>query len=110
MATSQNTTRSITDSEFVSEFKPIQNHIFNDANYGGCLFGTTGAEFEYVQSIMAEQPLRIWTLHDDWSISSGIHSVNRAGYLVTQIPAEENVNYEIFDEDIEEDGSFSGDE
>jgi hypothetical protein len=77
---------------FIQRFRPIVNHINPNASfdfgYGGCIFETYGAEYEFVR---AQNPRRIWTLIEaDGGLyaESGFHFVNRLGYFVSETPLE----------------------
>jgi hypothetical protein len=64
------------------EFKPITNpHA--DHGYNRCLFETYGAELNFVRS----QPKdRVWTVLDNGTVVSGMRTIDRVGYIVTEIP------------------------
>ncbi|MFM7131804.1 MAG: hypothetical protein ACKO0V_20860 [bacterium] len=79
----------MTEDEFDNEFHLITNHINPWAGWavddrGGCLFETYGPEFDYVRR---SDLSRVWTLIDgedgDMYLVSGLHDVNRVGYLIT---------------------------
>lgn len=79
--------------EFEKHFKPIHNFLTEDED--NKMFETYGAEVEFVKS---ESPDRIWTytqVEMGSAIYNGWHFVNRLGYFVTEIPAEEGVDYQI---------------
>lgn len=80
---------------FFEVFKPIRNHIDDNASWDGCMFETFGDELEFVRRQPAE---RIWTIFeadDGLAISNGYHLVNRIGYLVSRIASEAETDYEI---------------
>jgi hypothetical protein len=78
------------------KYRPIANHINPDAAWStdddnGMMFETYGEELEFV----ASQPdQNVWTWVDGdtgtWLVN-GFHLVNRIGYLITEIPCEEEL-------------------
>lgn len=77
---------------FIERFRPIVNYIVPNApfdfGYGGCMFETFGAEFEYVR---AQNPDCVWTLIEEDGVlfvSSGLRFVNRLGYFVSETPVQ----------------------
>jgi hypothetical protein len=83
----------ITWKEFEERFKPIKNHLSNDPDE--IMFETYGDEIEFVQKT---DNRHIWTYGDgDYCsfVSSGYHYINRIGYYITEIPWEENKEYQI---------------
>lgn len=80
----------LTEDEFDGQYSPIANHINPSAGWaydegGGCLFETHGEEFDFVRRY---DPRKVWTLVDgddgDMYLVSGLHFVNRVGYLLTK--------------------------
>ena len=75
--------------QWKEEFKPLINHLDEHASVDGYLFMPYGDQWEFVRGFDNE---RIWTLiisdlEDDstlWEIISGVHIVNREGYLITE--------------------------
>lgn len=71
------------------QFKPVTNHIDDNAGYDGCLFETYGPEYAFIAELAESQPNRVWTLLDsdgeDLDIVAGWHFVNRLGYFVTEV-------------------------
>jgi hypothetical protein len=91
----------LTWEEFEAAFKPIKNHIDENASYDGYMFETYGKELEYVRSVCAEKQGCVWTLYCEGeysAIQDGMHLVNRMGYFVTELPAAPDKFY-IVDED-----------
>lgn len=94
----ETTYKKITEEQFDLDFKLFENHIDLNASFDGYLFETYGLEMLYVRE-MAEQN-RVITIietdgdelnEDDDTIPnmyyvSGMHHVNRIGYLITQNP------------------------
>jgi hypothetical protein len=75
---------------WVEEFKPIVNPFRDDAEIDGYVFATHGEEQAFVRS---QPPENVWTFvvcdgprSATWLIASGVHWVNRMGYLVTARP------------------------
>lgn len=92
--------RHIDEDTFIERFRPQPNPLDLTASVdfgdGGCLFSAAGKEFRHV---LAQDPHTLWTLveGDDGSlfIESGLHIVNRLGYLVTARPFEDGVAYSV---------------
>jgi hypothetical protein len=75
---------------WVKEFRPIVNPFRDDAEIDGYVFATHGEEYAFVRR---QPPESVWTFivcdgsrSATWLISSGFHTVNRMGYLVTARP------------------------
>jgi hypothetical protein len=84
---------SLTWKEFEDKFKPIKNHFRNDPDE--IMFETYGEEVDFVR---AQDANRIWTYADgDYCsyVGSGYHFVNRIGYYITELPFEDDTQYEI---------------
>lgn len=92
--------RTIPESEFFGRFTSRPNHLDKQASFdlgeGGCLFATSGKEMAFV---LAQHPRCIWTLVDGDEgqvlLVSGLHIVNRIGYIVTAEPAEADTDYTV---------------
>jgi len=90
----------ITEDEWFNKFKPIPNHIDENASFSdgdnGYMFETYGEELEFVKS---QEPNRIWTYCDGDDrgtyIFEGMRIVNRIGYFVTTVPFDANKAYQI---------------
>jgi len=90
----------LTEDEWFEQFKPIPNHIDNNASFNddeqGYMFETYGEELEFVK---AQEPNRIWTYFDGDDggtyISDGYHVVNRIGYFVTALPYDDKQYYQV---------------
>lgn len=83
----------LTWEQFEEEFKPIKNHLVPDPDQQ--MFETYGDELEFVRQ---QNPLNIWTYGDgDYCsfISNGYHLINRIGYYITEVPWEEDTQYEL---------------
>lgn len=85
---------------FIDQFRPKPNHLDRMASFdlgqGGCLFACAGKEWRHV---LAQNPRTIWTLIEGDNgalvIESGLHLVNRLGYLVTEAPVEAGTAYSV---------------
>jgi hypothetical protein len=90
----------LTQEEWFDKFKPIPNHIDDNASFNdgdnGYMFETYGEELDFVKS---HQSNRIWTYCDNdfggTSIFQGMRIVNRIGYFVTIVPFDANKDYQI---------------
>jgi len=91
----------LTEDEFDDRYPLIENHINPSAGwvYGtgrGCLFETYGDEFAFVRRF---DPQRVWTLVDgddgDMYVLSGLHFVNRVGYLLSRELVPANVTVQV---------------
>ena len=91
--------------DWEAKYQPIRNHIVRHA----CdKFETYGEELEFVRSVNATEPNRVWTLVEgdsgDLWIVNGYHFVNRLNYFITEKPYDGDyieVPYYIFDEEEE---------
>lgn len=91
----------LSESEFERQYPLVRNHLDPHASWSfdegpGCLFGTRGDEFAFVRS---QHPRTVWTLVDTdgdrHTVISGLHFVNRLGYLVSQVPVPERTRIEV---------------
>jgi len=92
----------LTEDEFDDRYPLRTNHLNANASwtYGdgpGCLFETFGEEFAFVKQ---QDPRTVWTLvdgceNDDQYLISGLHFVNRIGYLVSTNPVAKGVAIEV---------------
>lgn len=88
--------------EWAETYKPIVNTIstgasFDDGN-GGLMFETYGEELKFVLFSMVKNPRNVWTYidgDDNPLIVEGYHLVNRIGYFITEVPANEGAHYEV---------------
>lgn len=80
----------ISEEQFDEQFNLVQNHIVDDAAFGGCMFETYDEELIYIREMRAnpETKGKVWTIitgeDDSLFYSSGYHIVNRLGYLITE--------------------------
>lgn len=81
---------------FEKKYKPIKNHLDDNASFNGLMFETYGEELEYVK---AQPNNKIWTYCDDgengW-LSTGFHLVNRLGYVICQEPWTEDAEVHLY--------------
>ena len=91
----------LTEDEFHDRYTLRLNHFDPSAGWnideaGGCLFEINGEEFAFVSQ---QDPLTVWTLVDgtngDMYLESGLHFVNRVGYLLSTIPAPDHVLIQV---------------
>ena len=91
----------LTEEEWFDKFKPIANHIDDNASFQtedgvGYMFETYDDELKFVQS---QEPNRIWTYCDGDDrgtyIFQGMRIVNRIGYFVTAVPFDGSKDYQI---------------
>jgi len=96
-----NTTIEITEDEFDDRYPLVVNHLNPNAGWcfgdgRGCLFETYGEELAFVRR---QDPCTVWTLVDgdegDQYLTSGMHFVNRIGYLVSTVAVPEGTDIEV---------------
>lgn len=84
---------------FVSTYRPLPNPLDDNASYDGFMLETFGPEFDHVR---AQPEANVWTIFDcDGSsiIGSGLHHVNRLGYIITAEPVPANTHIEVLDDE-----------
>lgn len=90
--------------DWADHFRPMQNHLDPNASWDGACFETFGEEVAHVHTLVAgtdEEQRRIWTILDcdgKLIVSAGYQHINRMGYLITEVPAVDGQEYEIYDE------------
>ena len=92
--------RTIPWDEFEKEFKPIQNHLDNNASLDGNMYETYGEEYEYVVEIYKKIPNTVWTyvaVDEELILVNGLATVNRMGYVITGIEFNPKENIEVLD-------------
>ncbi len=91
----------LTEDEFDDRYPLVQNHINPTAGWAsgeesGCLFETYGDELEFIKR---QYPRKVWTLVDgddgELYIVSGLHLVNRIGYLLSRDPVPANTAIQV---------------
>ncbi len=82
----------MTPDEFDDRFRPFKNPHDRAAGWDGCLFGTAGVEHNFVRN----QPENtVWTLTSQGSLIGGYHLIDRVGYIVTEVPWEEEIEVQV---------------
>lgn len=98
------TDRIITEDEFDAEFKPIESP---GQQAGSHLWERHEIDAAMKAGTITEK--QVWTFVDDgeggYGILPGFHMVNKIEYMVTEVPADEDVTVEIPDENDDEDGA-----
>jgi hypothetical protein len=91
----------ITEEEFDARYPLLTNHLNPHASWAfgdgpGCLFETYGEELAFVRQ---QDPRTVWTLVDgdegDQYLASGLHFVNRIGYLVSTVPVPDDIDIQV---------------
>lgn len=90
----------ISEEAFDDHYPLIPNHLDPHATWAfadgpGCLFGCHGAELDFV---LAQPASTVWTLVDGdetQHLLSGLHIVNRVGYLVSRVPVPDGVTAQV---------------
>jgi hypothetical protein len=91
----------LSENEFDEQFPLLTNHLNPAAGWAigddrGCLFETYGEEFAFV---MQQDRRCVWTWIDgdegDMFVISGLHFVNRIGYLVSEHPIPDGTTIEV---------------
>ena len=86
----------MTEQEWFDTYKPILNHIDDNASFDGHMFETYGDEVEFVKS---QSPANIWMFGDGDDgglyIWSGWGFVNRLGYFITEVPCPPDTDIQI---------------
>lgn len=86
---------SLTWEEWQEQFKPIPNTI-NEYRVDTPAFETYGEELDFVEKFVAEN--KVWTMIDFGNgnvIINGYAWVNRMCYYITEVPWQENTDYEV---------------
>lgn len=86
-------TKTITWDELWDKYKPIKNHLDDNASLNGDMFETFGEELDHVR---LQKTGHIWTYVDSdddetFVITSGYHFVNRIGYLITEVSHDDEI-------------------
>lgn len=88
--------KTITEDQFFEQYKPVLNrHYLNEDStaFNGCMYETYGSELDYVREVAQVNEAFVWTVIDGdngLSITSGYHHVNRFGYIITELPADDD--------------------
>ncbi len=88
----------LTEEQFEEQFTLVENHLEDNAPFGGAMFETFGEELEYVR-MKAQKGNNVWTIvegdDDTMYYSNGMRVVNRIGYLITREEWEVETDVEI---------------
>lgn len=90
----------ISEEAFDNHYPLVPNHLDPHAGWvfaddHGCLFGCSGEELAFV---LAQPAATVWTLMDGdefQHLLSGVHYVNRVGYLVSRVPVPDGVSIAV---------------
>ena len=97
----------LTEDQFDDQFTLVNNHIDDNASFDGKMFETFGPELDFVRSQASLN--KVWTIiegdedemGDDGELRpnmvyiSGMHLVNRIGYLITKEPHTEEIEVKL---------------
>ena len=99
--------KQLTEEQFYNQFELVPNHIDDNASFDGNMFETFDDELIFVRQ-MAEQNRVITIIEGDEEVEnefgeptldmfyvSGMHLVNRIGYLVTKEPITEEFEVKL---------------
>jgi hypothetical protein len=91
----------LTEEQFDEQYHPVKNHLRPDAPFDGCMFETYGIELEHVVRCLKSTKKQVWTIiesdvNDNMYYVSGLHIVNRLGFLVTPERIPEDTEVEVF--------------
>lgn len=82
---------------WVNTYKPIENpYAVSPAVDNSLLFETYGEEIEFVKKYTESN--QVWTLTDidgGTGIFNGCHFVNRIAYFITEVPYDNEIDYEV---------------
>lgn len=86
----------MTFDEWLEKYKPVKNHLDENASFDGAMFETYGEELEYVR---AQSPDLVWTYSagDFDLISNGYSFVDRMGYFIASTPYSESEGSTVID-------------
>mgnify|MGYP001166181817 CR=1 len=99
--------KQITEEQFYNQYELIENHIDDNSSFNGNMFETFGDELTFVKNMSKEN--RVITIiegDEDFENEfgeptlnmfyvSGMHLVNRIGYLVTKEPITEEFEVKL---------------
>ncbi|MFA5366650.1 MAG: hypothetical protein WC333_02100 [Dehalococcoidia bacterium] len=91
----------LTEEQFDEQYHPVKNHLDNNASFDGCMFETYGAELQHIVGCLKGTKRQVWTIiesdrNDNIYYLSGLHIVNRLGFLVTLERVPEDTEVEVF--------------
>jgi hypothetical protein len=84
------------------EYKPVKNPLDPHSCYDGCMIETFEPQYDLVRKQWYRNKKCIWTVLDGEGsglvVVSGLHFVNRMGYIITEIPWEsETIEFDEHD-------------
>jgi hypothetical protein len=86
----------MTEDEWFETYKPIKNHLDENASFDGHMFETYDKEVEFVKE---QDPAYIWMYGDGDDggsyIWNGWHIVNRIGYFITEVPCPPDTTIQV---------------
>ena len=100
----------LTEDEFYEKYNLVDNHIDDNASFNGKYFETFGEEIEFVLEMAKENRVitiiecldgdenedeEFETSSSNFYYVSGMHYVNRFGYLITEEPITEEFEVKI---------------
>jgi hypothetical protein len=90
----------LTEEQFDEQYHPVVNHLNNNAPFDGCMFETYGAELLHIVDCLKGTKRQVWTIiesdtNDNMFYVSGMHIVNRLGFLVTLEKVPEDTEIEV---------------
>jgi hypothetical protein len=100
--------RTMAYEEWFEEFKPIINHFDEkSASFEGRMFETYGVDLQFAEAAPRK---KVWTLLDcdgKLILCNGFHVVNRFGYFITEVDAQEEIEIVVNngDDDLDNDES-----
>lgn len=80
--------------EFFEKYKPVSNPESTDGEdfwLKNCMFDLSNSDKAHVAEVFKFSPNKVWTVHHsdsgdiEW-IESGLHYVNRNGFIITEVP------------------------
>lgn len=93
LAGAANKLREMTWDEFAEEFRPLMDP--DEDTF--LMFGK--GDFEHVRDQSNSHPGTVWTLMDDGEggtfIGDGLHFVNSLNWIITEVPAQDGIDYVI---------------
>jgi len=88
------TQKTMTIDAFMDNYKPVKNH-FNEAeeteSFQSRVYDINDIQLAFIKAMLTILPKQVWTVLEVGGttiISSGYHFVDRAGYMITEVPAD----------------------
>ena len=73
-------------SDWLDQYKPIENNYDPDSSFNGTLFGVRGDEFDLVRSVAKNNAWTLVEVEGEFYIENGMRLVDRVGYFITEKP------------------------